>query len=360
MLTRRYLIIFTVFLLLISAVARATVVKDLYSANIPVTNQSSEQRASAIKQAFFAVIVKVTGNSQVVTQPGVQTAADSAENYVQQYSFVANDDLIDKAQHPYILQVDFTPNVVNSLLLRENIPVWGKDRPLTLFWVSQTDAGKSSLIGANSTNPVANLIDNDTDQRGVPAILPLLDLTDLNAVSVSDIQAPFLQVLKTAANRYGGNAMVILRITNNSNSITTKWTLVINDQPQNWQIKGSDIKDVINQGINQVADALAGQFAIANQGQQSTIVVQVVGLNSLNAFAKARDYLQSLAPVKSVSIAQLSTDSVTFQVQLVGSLADLQKVITLDHTLKTVASVPDNSGQLPLPAATSLTYQWNR
>lgn len=360
MLTRRYLTIFTIILWLLCASAQATVVKDLYSATIPVTNQRAATRLTAIHQAFMTILVKVSGNSRLATLEPLQSASKLAENYVQQYSFLKNADDSDSS-HPYLLNVNFVPNAINSLLLRHNIPVWGRDRPLILFWVSHTQTGHSNLVGANSQDPLANMIDQYTDARGIPAILPLLDLSDLKTVSASDVQAPFVQVLQAASSRYGSNAMVILRVNSKPNNVLSRWTLVINDVPQSWQVKANDLKTVINKGTNQVADILAAQFAVAGQTQQSEVDVHVSGLASLTGFARARDYLQRLAPVKSASILQITTDGVTFQLQLVGSVSDLQKAITLDHTLRVVSQAGEKGDTTPETSQPmELNYQWNR
>lgn len=351
-LTRCYCALICIFLLSGTAVS-ATVVKDLYSAKVPVQTQSMSERSSALEKAFTDVIVKVTGSSQFAKNEQAKDLAASAENYVQQFSFLKNNNPL-QTDKPYLLKIDFVSKAINSLLLQHNIPVWGQDRPLTLFWIASKTDGKAELVGANSSNVIATLIDKDTDERGIPAILPLLDLTDLRHVSASDVEAPFMQTLQTAASRYGSNAMVVLRVKQQGKNIHSTWTLNVNDNLQNWRINGTDIQVIINQGVNDVADALAQQFAVQSQTQQSSINVTVTGLQSLSDFAQARDYLEKLAPVKSAAIEQINNNTVTYKVDLLGSLTDLQRVIKLDHTLQP---------EIKLDAGTAteqqLNYRWN-
>ena len=357
MFTRRYFKILGLFLFFFLPAAQAMVVKDLYSAQIPVVSQSQAVRISGIKAAFSAVVVKVVGNSQTVQGVDMTAAAAGAENYVQQYSFEANPDATDTT-HPYILQVDFAPNAINSFLLKENLPVWGQDRPLILFWVVNSKQGHKELIGADSASDIATQIDKDTDLRGIPSILPLLDLADMNSVTTSDVMAPFLTTLQQASARYGSNAIVVVRVQQTAKSIKTNWTLQVNDNTQNWKFQGTQLNEVISQGVNQVADALAGAFAVSDTMQQSELELHISGLQSLSAFADAKKYLESLAPVKSANIEQISADNVSFKLQLVGSVQDLQQAIGLDHVLRPVDdanSQPPEAGQPP-----SLDYRWIR
>jgi hypothetical protein len=353
MLTRRF-VTFLIILLLWGTISQAMVVKDLYSAQIPVVDQSSAVRSQAIGQAFMTVLVKVTGNTQLGQQSVFQTAAKQADNYTQQFSYIKNDDSSD-GKHPYLLEVDFLSDAINTVLLQNKAQVWGRDRPLTLFWI----ANNGQLVGANSANPIATLIDKNTDNRGIPGILPLLDLTDVQAVSSSDVQAPFVLALNKASARYGSNAMVILRIKSGA-SISSRWTLLANKKTFNWQLQGTSMAQLINDGVNKVADTLASQFAVSSNMQQTQLSLQIYGLHSLADFAKARDYLQSLAPVKQATIGQIAPDHVTFALQLLGSEQDLQEVIDLDHTLKPIAT--DTAGQTNDAGdnAPELEYQWGR
>lgn len=356
MFTRHYRKILGLFLLLFIATSHATVVQDLYVAQIPVADQSHSTRIAGIKTAFRSVLVKVTGNAQRVDSLDLDAAASGAESYVQQYSFEQNPNKSDAA-HPFLLLVNFAPNAINSFLLKENLPVWGQDRPLTLFWVLDANKGNPQLIGANSANPIADLIDTDTDARGIPAIMPLLDLTDLKNVSITDVQAPFMNTLQQASLRYGANALVVVRIEEKNNHIQSRWTLQVNDTTMNWQFKAAQLTQVINLGVNQVADTLANQFSVSDKMQQTEVMVHVSGLQSLNDFAKAKQYLQSLAPVKEASIAQIAPDNVTYKVQLVGSMQDLQQVIQLDHVLRAVTNTALEPSSDTTP---SLDYQWIR
>src|SRR5579859_7211506 len=65
--------------------ARAALVPGLYEARVPVADQSSATRSSALQQAFGAVLVKITGARTVPAQ--MNPILGSAMDYVQQYRY---------------------------------------------------------------------------------------------------------------------------------------------------------------------------------------------------------------------------------------------------------------------------------
>ena len=160
-------------------------VDDLYTAKIPVREQNTQTRNAAIDQAFRAVLIKVSGNSNVVQNAVLKAAMPKVENFVQQYSYSKNENN-DANAFPYLLLVDVAPNAINKLLLQAKLPVWGNDRPLILFWIATDVAGQQKLIGASDKSLIPGLINNML-MRGMPVIFPVLDLTDLKQISATDV-----------------------------------------------------------------------------------------------------------------------------------------------------------------------------
>lgn len=68
--------------------ALADVVADLYTATVPVADQSAQALAAASKEAMAQVLVKVSGTRDVLQSPSVAAALGDARNHVQQYAYV--------------------------------------------------------------------------------------------------------------------------------------------------------------------------------------------------------------------------------------------------------------------------------
>lgn len=60
---------------------------SLYTGQVPVNSQAEGERAEALKSALAQVVIKLSGDSTVLTRPGVAKAVANAERYMQQYQY---------------------------------------------------------------------------------------------------------------------------------------------------------------------------------------------------------------------------------------------------------------------------------
>jgi len=76
-----------IFLLIAACWAPVLAAAGLYTGTVPVNSQDEAERAAALKTALGQVILRVSGDSAALTQPGVAKAVAEAERYVQQFSY---------------------------------------------------------------------------------------------------------------------------------------------------------------------------------------------------------------------------------------------------------------------------------
>ena len=143
-------------LCLVSLPSPATEVAGLYAAAVPVTGQTKQERRSAIRQAFAAVLVKVAGSHQAAAQPRLQQALRHPLSYVQQFRYraasTAIGNTVEGAVATQELWVRFDARAVNQLFYDGGVPVWGRARPATLVWLAVEDGGRRELLGADPGN----------------------------------------------------------------------------------------------------------------------------------------------------------------------------------------------------------------
>ena len=72
--------------------AAAEQVAKLYEGEVPVIGQNSEARATGIQQAFAQVLVKVSGDRGLLSNPQVDGLLRRASSYVQQYRYLSLED----------------------------------------------------------------------------------------------------------------------------------------------------------------------------------------------------------------------------------------------------------------------------
>ncbi|HZP65651.1 MAG TPA: DUF2066 domain-containing protein [Rudaea sp.] len=90
---------------------------SLYTGEVPVSSQSEGERTEALKNALAQVIVKVSGDNGLLTQPAIVKAIASADHYVQQYQYAQN--VVTDAGQPQVrltLIAQFDRDAVDQLL----------------------------------------------------------------------------------------------------------------------------------------------------------------------------------------------------------------------------------------------------
>ncbi|MSP52796.1 MAG: DUF2066 domain-containing protein [Gammaproteobacteria bacterium] len=322
-------------LMLMGIASKAAVVPNLYNAQIPVASQNSSDRPAAIKEAYQSVLIKVTGNGKVMQNARIRTNAAQAETYIQQYSYQTNTDA-NNATYPYQLLVQFDPEAINRSLLAAKLPIWGQDRPLTIFWIATTVNAEQRLLSASDESPILIALDKSAQIYGLPILFPILDLNDLNQLSVTDVTGRFVAPVVQASVRYGSNAVVMINIEQQNNQWTSLWTLVTANAPQSWSVQDADLNNMIAQGMNKLVSMLSQQFALSAASQHTIVKIQINGIANLSDYARVTRYLKRIAVVKKVTLLALARQQATFQLGLASNSASLQKSIALDPTLTPV------------------------
>ena len=65
--------------------AEAVEVQGLYEATVPLQLDTQAQRAAAFREAMSVVLVRVTGNPDVASDPQTTDLINQSERYVQQF-----------------------------------------------------------------------------------------------------------------------------------------------------------------------------------------------------------------------------------------------------------------------------------
>jgi len=67
------------------------------------------------------------------------------------------------------------------------VPIWGKQRPSTLVWLVVEDEGGRRLIGTDEESEYLSVLKERASVRGIPMLIPLLDLEDNARLKPSDV-----------------------------------------------------------------------------------------------------------------------------------------------------------------------------
>lgn len=340
----------SIFLLIFTAPALAIKVETLYKGIVPVTTQAATERSQATQAALEQVLIKVSGNNQILSNPQLKPHLSPVDTLIQQYSYSPNPTTGSKT--PYLLEIKFDPIGINQLLRDAGAPAWGQNRPLIVAWIAYTAPGKTAeLVSSDSTIDINPLLKQTAEQRGLLLMLPLLDVTDLGKVSIKDVSTMTEPALIEATKRYASNAVLIGNISSTTTGTTSHWKLAYGNDKWEWDLSGKTTAEILPTLVDKIATTLASRFAVVTTNAiQKDIKLKVTGITQYQDFAQLTRYLNHLTPVANVEILETNNNELILKVSLRSNQESFIQTLAQGKKLTpTTANATD----------TMVVYQWN-
>jgi len=323
------------FILLFPIVCYAIKVPGLYETEVSVADQSESNRKIAIKTALRQVLVKLTGDRNVTANKVLKPLLQNAEKHTQLYRYRNEPD---GNGNRWKLQVCFDEITTDKILRSLGVPVWGKERPATLLWLTIEDDSGRKLINPSGEAEYLTVIENRMATRGIVLVYPLMDLIDTSSLRPSDIWGGIKETVLNASDRYGTDAI----LTGYINSRTTKiwegaWTALVDGKITHWNTDGNLPSVVLNKGIDDMANILAEQYASSNIFKEvAEVQITVKKIDSLDQYAHVLKYLESLTSVSEVMVNRVEPGRVTFTLTVHGGSLAISQVIALGRELQQI------------------------
>ena len=303
--------------------AQAVEVATLFAAEIPLDPDAEDPRNDAYAAALVEVLLRVSGPELINSPEVIEELFPNPAAYVTQYRPGSDESL-------WVL---FDGQAIEATLRNAGQTIWGSDRPLTLVWLAvDWGRGEREIIAAddpNHTDREARSIDRNrmlrervleiAAQRGLPVAFPLLDTTDLQSVSFSDIWGGFDDRVLEASQRYEANSVLIGRL-RPSSSQRNRWTYFFSNDRRGWGGQPEAI-------INQVADLLAAEFAVGGNAPIELLVLRVAGIESIDAYGAVQQLLSGVSLIESYKITEVSGDTVNYWVEVRGGAERLRRAL---------------------------------
>ncbi len=364
--------------LFISQGALAAKITDLYEAEIPVLSQNRADRHVAIQQAFAEVLVRVSGQQDVVLAlpPLIETdalplkktpnqqqpelvlvgktveianALNRATSYVKQFRYQKTTGrphidwgikpvAVEKTKNPkksqQVLWIRFNKKKINKLLHDANLPVWGSTRPSILVWMVVESRGKRYLLSNSIKSTTRESIEKHARLYGLPVRFPLMDLADRANISTSDVWGNFEDRVMEASRRYQAEAILVGKLYQANRAWNTRWYLYVNGRRVDWQEQAVYLQKVVKQGLSHTAQNLSLAFADVktDKGVQH-VLVKIKEVNGLADYSQTVKYLSSISAVKKVQTIQVDKSSVLFDLTTQGSRVGVMQAIALGSQL---------------------------
>jgi uncharacterized protein len=343
-----FLIASALWVLFISSSVYAVRVTTLYQAEIPVSSQSAQEKTHAIQDGLVRVLIKVSGNKQILEKyPALKASLSQADSLVQEYKYTSITGAAKSESN--LLSLHFDPDGVNRLLREAGAPIWEANRPLILVWLAYQGLNHPVDIVDSAKGLIQTQLKQSTGQRGLAVILPMMDMQDINTVTVNDVINKSLPTLQQAAARYDSNAMLVGHLSQNNIDIESEWTLVLGADKWEWDVRGKSLQEVLNGLANNIADTLASRYAtVVTDAVQTQLSLKVAGVKQQNDLLQLIKYLQHLTSVADVQLASVAGSDVVLNVNLRGSKQAFIQVLAMGKKLIPAQDTPSDG----------MAYQW--
>jgi hypothetical protein len=340
----------------------AVEVKGLYEIEVPVEGQGRAARRAAIGEAFSQVLIKVTGRRQLNKR--IQR---NASRYVQQYRYrtieavnvdvsdelIADEVVEDKATEEAMVEADavvepsrrlwvsFDSTAVNRMLREKGVPIWGSARPSGIIWLSQEQHGKRTMLQPEMMPEVVLAVEMQAQQRGLPIMLPLMDMEDHQRLPVSALWAGFTETIQFASDRYGVEVVLTGRLVPEVDQWHVEWRLYQGESVEAWSGGSGSLSDLVAQGAESMSDRLAERYTQTTTDESlSQWRVVVNEIDDLAGYAKVNRYFESLVMVENVVLLVMEGSSAEFLLDIQGGEAALLQGVELGQVLEHLAVEP--------------------
>ncbi|QDE31024.1 MULTISPECIES: DUF2066 domain-containing protein [Shewanella] len=355
------LIVLSLVALTAIATVHAAEVGKLDEADIAVSSRANDVKNNALKEALAAIFLKNSGLPSVVLNPLIKAQIDTPEVILTQYGYYEKNGQL-------MLKANFDHQRVISTLRQAGLPVWGSQRPLTLLWMSVEENNEPTILADGSSADIRAELAQESSNKGIPLLLPIMDLDDVMRVSITDVRGMFTDVLANASTRYQADYFAIANIDAFGNEVRFSIKLFDKNRTNgvlqplvSLQDNAVDYKQATKRMMNALADYYISQYAIASTGRDVATRVSFTGVNNMTQLVHVETYLRQLSAVKSIKISQFKGDSATYTIELFSSVDDLQRLLNIDSRLSqldTVGNVDSFYEPKDGDSKPKLIYQW--
>ena len=297
-------------LVLVAAAASAAQAAEvaLYRESVPLKGTTEADRNAAFGEALRAVVVRVSGQRDAGSSPGVNASAGRANRLVQQYSATPEGEL----------KVGFDAGTIDEILQDAGLPFWPSERPVTLVVMSGVAGAGALRVG--DASPERAQLELAAKARGVPLVWPLTGVSIETARA--QLEASGVEAVARAAGTEADAVLIGLLSGSGAD-----WTLVHAGDASRRRGSAED-------GAHLAADTFADIYAPASTRGLSTVAVRIGGVESLQAYAGLLDELESLSMVRGIGVGELDGATLRLSLTLRGDLELLRRIAMLTPRLR--------------------------
>lgn len=328
----------------------------LYSAEVEIADATPEARKAGIRQAFEKALTKASGHRNLKGRSGMKSLLAHAQDYVQQFRYRNEAAEAEGEADKRWMWVAFEKSAIQKALRQLGLSVWDKGRPEVLLWLAKETQGQRALLDSEKDLALVEALNVAAKQRGLPLLLPIMDLEDQSGLRVGDVWTADRGSVEKASARYGEPLVLAGRLRKSGAKWKAKWTLFLPDRRQEFSSAANSSAETVHGGINKIMDWLADQYVPSSDaGESEQVTLRFLDIGDLRDYSRLMQLLESLDVVTGFAIEESSGDQLLIRARVRGGRDILMHRLSLEAGLAPVASVPDDESDAP--GNLELTYR---
>jgi uncharacterized protein len=243
-------------------------VDDLYQAQTIVTGQGKESRRLGFANCLEQVLVKVSGDPQLLDKPDVASMAGDAGRFVADFHYrdrmagIPVHDEQGTRDRPYDLTVSFDPEKIDAALQTLGSEPWRASRPRMVALVAVRLGPAAYLLASDGERgrDQREALADAAERFGIPMALPdqvALAKAGLDSESLSTVDLPRLDA---TARTMGGDLALVGSMIWSEEALgwIADWRLGAEGKSYRWQISGVSFDDAFRNAMAGAAQILSG------------------------------------------------------------------------------------------------------
>jgi uncharacterized protein len=271
--------------------AQATRLVPVYTVDV------AERGGSAVQDAMRQALVRATGRREAAEDPALAGLVADAPRYVKDWTTGARG-------QP---QVVFDGAAIERAIIAAGRTLWDPARPFTLI-VLEPPRPRAAAEAARAQ------LEKVAAERGLPVSVIPLALVDSAGVPLDGAE------LLEAAQRFGGDQLLVGRGDGTEADGALQWTLYTHTTSDSWP-------GPLAAGIDHLVDELAPQPTGAAAEPEGTARVRIEGVNTLADYATVTRLLQATPGLHAVRVTAVAGASASFEVSARGGAAGLEQLL---------------------------------
>jgi len=337
---KAFFIISILFFVSVAQDTDAVEVKDLYLVKLEVKGQGNTERWRATLSGFKEVLIRKSGSNRILRSGAVQKAYPKVTNYLQRVEYSSHKN--DSNESVYLISLYYEPRLINNIIQQSQMPLWGSNRPVTLLWLAIEENFERRIIHESyQVNPIEMQIQKDSIRRGVPIILPLMDLEDELKISMSDIWGRFPSPISEASLRYSADSVLFGRIQLQGEQWNGKFGYLNQGSESSFELVEATPELIISKMMDNIAELLCEKYCVVEEvGLKNEILMDVSDINSFTEFKQLESYLKGLSSISKVELVSVVEHRTLFKLTLLGQLESVLEGISLSQKILPIESIP--------------------